>query len=326
MKRYLIGILFILLAVVLVGCDALGGGEADVNATGTASANAAADAQAGATATLVAQQTRDVQISQTAEAIQVLSATATAYAPVFTQLSNFGFSPEDGTPGWLHRPIELSVEGFQQIAFENDFAQLPLTDFVVSADITMNTDTGLAGCGFIIRSDGNEEEPNQYVTLISRGGNGSIAFIRQVLGDFQDVQVPTVSAIDPAFNPGNDATNELTIVAQGDQITFYTNGTQVAMFSATEFSMGAVAMVAVSESGQTRCQFEDLWLFIIGDPPEIPPGAEGVPPADGQAPAGPPPIEGQLPDGLELPDDLGDLEGQLPDDLPLDFPTPTPRS
>ncbi len=295
-----------IVTLALAACGTLGGADA----TATAQAEATGTAAFDATAEAVAQQTQDAVIAQTAQAIQVLSVTATAYAPVFDQLAAFGFTPEDGVPGWIHQPIDLSIEGFQQTSFANDFGGLPLTDFVISSDITMITDFGLTGCGFILRSDGDEEEPSQYVSLITRGGNGSIAYVRQINGEFEFVEIPTIAGTDLNFDAQNGATNELTIVAEGGIITYYTNGTQVGTFSGAELATGGVAMVAVSESGRTQCQFNDTWMYIIGEAPEIPEGFEG-----GNAPTQ---GQGSLGDG--------GAQGQLPEAPPLDFPTPTPRS
>lgn len=302
MKKILI-IVYCMAAFALSACDAVGG--VDTDGTATAQAGATGTAQFQGTADAVAQQTQDALIAQTAQAIQELSVTATAYAPIFAQLTTFGFAPQDGVPGWIHPPIDLAIEGFQQTAFTNDFGALPLTDFVISADITMTTDFGLTGCGFILRSDGDQENPSQYVSLITRGGNGSVAYVRQIGGEFEFVEIPTIAGSDPNFDAQNGATNEFTVVAQGGQLTYYTNGVQVGSFSGAELSAGVVSMVAVSESGRTQCQFNDTWLFVIGEAPEIPEGFEGGGPTEGQG-------------------SLGGAEGQMPEAPPLDIPTPTP--
>ena len=56
-------------------------------------------------------------------------------------------------------------------------------DFVVSGDITWNTTTGLSGCGWVLRSDGNEDAFNQYLTIATRGGNGRVIFAPMLEGE-----------------------------------------------------------------------------------------------------------------------------------------------
>jgi len=203
---------------------------------------------------------------------QALAATATAYSPILAELPKYGVDPNEGQPGWIHPPLSISVEGFSQTDFANDFLPLVLADFVVSSDITMTTDTGLAGCGFIFRSDGDEESPSQYIGLITRGGGGSIGFIEQIDGFNNNPNVPTVQGIDPNFEDANGATNRLTLVARGSEVTFYTNDVRIQSFPATQFSEGFLAMAAISESGTTSCQFNNTWMYVIGELPQGIPG------------------------------------------------------
>ena len=108
-----------------------------------------------------------------------------------------------------------------------------------------------------------EEAFNQYLAIATRAGNGSIAFIKQINGGSLNTQLESLGGRDPAFDWQNDGTNRLAVVARGDTFTIFTNGTQVQEFTATEFDRGFVAMVALSESGRTVCEFNNTWLWLI---------------------------------------------------------------
>ena len=121
---------------------------------------------------------------------------------------------------------------------------------------------GLAGCGYVLRSDGNEEAINQYMVVASRGGSGTVFFVTQTGGNFfQELNFSTDR--DPQFEWQNDNTNRLTVVARGDSFTIYTNGTQIAQVNDSTFTRGFVAMVALSESQQTYCEFSNTWLWSL---------------------------------------------------------------
>ncbi len=54
--------------------------------------------------------------------------------------------------------------------------------FVVSSDITWNTQYGTSGCGFVLRSDGNKNALNQYMVIATRGASGHVLFVTMSQG------------------------------------------------------------------------------------------------------------------------------------------------
>jgi hypothetical protein len=235
----------ILLSVVgtILACSMGSGGQADLQATAQYINNAVV-----ATSTLVAQNTSDPNASAQAAAAQAtsqaeniiatqaaqaaldeqqLSATATAFAPVAAELTQYGIDPSDGRPGWMHPPVNIEVEGYRQYDYANQFLNTIVEDFVISADITWNTQYGGSGCGFVLRSDGNEDAYNQYVAVITRGSSGHMLF--GVMADGEVVNARDIYAygIDPQFDWKNDTTNRLTVVGRGQTFTVYTNGVKL---------------------------------------------------------------------------------------------------
>jgi hypothetical protein len=268
-----------------------------------------------------------LSIQATADALLNLSAadraaTVEAAAPLLAELPNYGVDPSQGELAWVHPPITISVSGFLASDFENQYLGTVARDFVISSDITWNTTTGASGCGFALRSDGNEDAANQYVAVASRGGNGRVIFQSMVDGQAKNAVDIYAYGQDPSFQWRNDTTNRLTVVGRGKQFTFYTNGVRVgqvtagdppsqplaprppteppedappeavatydqalddhadiveqmqAQFAARQssfsgevpyFERGFVAMIAVSESGNTVCQFDNTWLWLFND-------------------------------------------------------------
>ncbi len=326
-----LSILIILIALTLAACsgnqedtdlDAL---SQSISLTATANAANAFDsgadaATAEAQATMVAaglQATQEALASQNEEAA---AATATAAAPYVAMLPTYGVDPANGRLGWIHPPVALDVEGYLQFDYANQFIGTVAKDFVVSADITWNTSGGLAGCGFVLRSDGNQDALNQYLAIATRGGNGRVLFSSMVNGELKNTIDNYAYRFDPNFQWQNDTTNNLTVVGQDHTFRIYTNGVLIGEVEAGEappalvlppapaappadalpeevtayekelaeynitvdqmqvnyqaslaayqedtpfFERGFIALVALSESGNTHCQFDNAWLWLI---------------------------------------------------------------
>jgi hypothetical protein len=320
------------LAILALACNAGGSQQATVQALGqTISGTATAAAANGVDAAGLVQTAEAAATAQgssllaTAQAAVGLNeadqaATAAAAAPLLANLPAYGVDPSQGSLAWVHPPVTVEVTGYLQSDFENRYLGTVARDFVASTDITWNTTTGLSGCGFVFRSDGNKEAANQYLGLVSRGGNGRAIFQAMVDGENKNTVDMYAYGMDPSFQWRNGTTNRLTIVARGNIFTFYTNGTQVGQVVAGEkppstyippaptqppadapqavqdaysqaldehqdlvndiqsraqaqasgaqgpvplFERGFVAMVAVSESGTTTCEFNNTWLWLF---------------------------------------------------------------
>ena len=300
--------------------------ESAVRSTGTAAAAAVSGGSdqlistAQAEATLQDQLIIATQTSLANSNSQAQAATATAIAPILAELPKYGVDPSPGRVGWVHPPVTLDVEGYGQYDYANQFLNTVAADFVISADIVWNTSYGSSGCGFVLRSDGNQDALNQYLTIASRGASGHVVFATMANGEVVTGQDIYAYGIDPKFDWQNDATNRLTVVGRGNRFFIYTNDTligeidpsapppqpvippppqipldtkdtkameeylqktveykdvvaqikadrsaRVAAFKTaeTQFDRGFIAMVALSESGHTVCQFNNAWLWLI---------------------------------------------------------------
>ena len=152
------------------------------------------------------------------------AATATAVAPILAELPVYGVDPSQGKTAWIHPPFTLELDGYLETAFENQFMATVVKDFVISTDITWNTRYGSNGCGFIMRSDGNQENPNHYMVGITRFGEGRAIFLTLANGQLANGVDMYIPFYDPTFSWQNDATNRLTVVAQERVFKVYANG------------------------------------------------------------------------------------------------------
>lgn len=284
--------------------------------------------------TRVAPQTAEAKATQESESVlatqsadvaldsEARQATATAAVPVTGELRVYGVDASGGRVAWLHPPVALEVEGYQQFEVANEYMSVVAADFVIAADITWNTQYGTSGCGFMLRSNGDQNKPSQYMVVATRGGNGHVVFATLVEGEIANGYDIYPRTYDRSFSWQNEATNRLAVVGRGSVFEIYTNGTWVGEIDVTQppaqpalpsapelppdtsdlqamaayqneladyesvleeiestyqlrldtyrgevplLEEGFVAMAALSESGRTACQFDNAWLWLIGE-------------------------------------------------------------
>lgn len=245
MKQRIYLAIHIFVLVSLLGACGLGAGSTDsareatieaisASVRETATVKAAAKlnpnapietAQAEATAR---SQALDVtQAAQSALNDEERAATATAFAPFVADLPKYGVDPSEGRPGWIHPPVTLEVDGYMSYDYVNNFIATVAQDFVVSSDITWSTQYGTSGCGFVLRSDGNKNALNQYMTIVTRGASGHVLFATMVDGDVVGGKDIYAYGRDPNFQWGNNVTNRLTVVGRGNLFSIYSNDTLI---------------------------------------------------------------------------------------------------
>ena len=202
--------------------------SADVGGSGDQLATAVARATA---------QSADIYATQTVRAsLNSASklATATVIAPVVAELPRYGVDPSQGQVAWMHKPVTIDLNGYQQYGYANDYPQVTAKDFVLASDITWYTFNSLSACGFMFRSDGNKTKPSQYMVVITRYATGYLAFSATASGNFSNVRTFYPYQQDKTFTWQNNATNRLVIVARGPLIDVYTNGVLIGEVDTTQ--------------------------------------------------------------------------------------------
>jgi hypothetical protein len=241
-------IMAILSLAILQGCN-LAGSDGQPNPTLTALSEAIArtatasnqqDASTNDLATAQAEATaRSVEIfaTQTAQLAardEFQLATATVAAPILAELPQFGLDTDSGYPGWVHEPLTLELSGYHDFTYGNDFMNVTARDFVLAADITWDTQYGGSGCGFMFRSDGDQNNPNQYMVIATRFANGRVVFSALADGEIANIHDFYPKDRDRSFEWQNGTTNRLAVVARGNTIEIYTNGVKIGEVDTTQ--------------------------------------------------------------------------------------------
>jgi hypothetical protein len=201
-------------------------GTATVEAAERENPNAPVET-AQAQATFESESLNATQAAENALSEEAQAATATAFEPFAAKLPLYGVDPNQGRPGWIHPPVTLAIDGFLQYDYLNQFVATVAKDFVISSDITWNTQYGTSGCGFVLRSNGNKLALDQYMAIVTRGASGHVAFTTMSKGDIVSGRDIYAYGKDPNFNWGNNVTNRLTIVGRGLTFSVYSNDTLI---------------------------------------------------------------------------------------------------
>lgn len=162
------------------------------------------------------------------------NATATVIAPAVAELPRYGIEPSQGRVAWVHPPVTIDLQGYQQTGYANDFQQITAKDFVMAADITWYTYNSLSACGFMFRSNGDANNPSQYMVVITRYAQGYLAFTATVNGEMSNMRTYYPRQEDKSFTWENNGTNRLAIVVKGALIDAYTNGVLIGEIDTTQ--------------------------------------------------------------------------------------------
>lgn len=246
---------------------AIPGGEA--TPVSAASGDSVADSgvvAARETATAVALQYEAAGLAGAEAQATATAVMAATLAPIHTQLIQYGVDPNQGRLAWVHAPVTLEALEHGQYEFVNHHILTTAGDFVLVADITWETLQAETGCGFAIRSDGNEDAINQYLIIATRGGLGRVLFAPQKNGNVMTDEGHEMfaHAMDPAFGWHTNKTNRLAVVAQGQTFSIFTNETLLGRYTTTQgFDRGFVYFLTGANVAPVTCHFENGWLWLL---------------------------------------------------------------
>ncbi|MBN1538216.1 MAG: hypothetical protein JW908_15870 [Anaerolineales bacterium] len=171
-----------------------------------------------------------VKAAETASA----SATARAVAPIHAELPVYNASPSFGYVGAIYEPITLTVDGYHASDSTNKDGDLSVRNFLLAADITWDSEYGIAGCGFTFRSDGDKDAPNEYRVILSRISGGRIYFYALANGKVANFRNFYAIPYDPSFKWGSGTTNRLTLGVKDNNIYIFSNQIWVGALDITD--------------------------------------------------------------------------------------------
>ena len=224
------------------------------------------------TATLAPTSTPTLPPTATPTATPNATATAAAIATaqaqeqsdaVKAELEALGIAVDTGKLGFYQaQPQDIVLSEYQQWIYDPFAGDFGAGDFVLSTDVTWDTDA-IMTCGVMFRSEANFEQGAQYMFEFLRL-SGLPAWGIAYMKDGR-AQNSVAGATSGAINQESGATNKIVLAAEGEKFTLYING--VRQGSYYDYSKqrldGKFAFSAWQDSGTTTCSFENtaVWVY-----------------------------------------------------------------
>ena len=188
---------------------------------------------------------------------------APAIALIDAELKKYDLSTGAGYLGWVNDALTIKVNTYLEEKRQTNYPEVSMADFAFHSDMTWETSTGLAGCGFVLRSESDLDRGKQYRVYMVRILNLPLwdieyykhdQFQRNVTGDLLSAG---------ALNTEQGSTNAITIIVQGGKLAVYGNGDRLGIFTHNALSQGILGYMAFQESGETTCTFTNSWLWVL---------------------------------------------------------------
>ncbi len=236
-------------------------GTAHANATSTAQALATTQAQVNATATVAAQATAQAQA--TATALQMIYTQATSGTPAISDpLSggdNFGWDQYSVLGGGCAFRGGTYHSSAPPTYFTTCFAnQTNFSNFALQVQMTILS--GHSG-GIVFRGDSQQQ--NFYAFRISTDGSYILAKIAANSAGQYNLTTLTSGSNNPAIHQGNNASNLIAVVAQGNTFYLYVNGQYVDQASDSTNKSGEIGVYTHSDAGSVEATFSNLKVWRL---------------------------------------------------------------
>lgn len=200
-------------------------------------------------------------------ATAVVESTAAAgelVAQIDAELQKYELSTSEGYLAWSQtEPLSVTTDLGNQTLFEPFAEGQSFSDFILRADITWESVGGLAGCGFIFRSQENLERGAQYRFYTIRLSGLPMWDIEMwKYGEWVNT-LGGRSRTNSAIDQDNGATNSYLIHAKGELFTSYVNGERLGRLTSSTIPQGFFALFTFQESGKTTCTMSNAWIWAL---------------------------------------------------------------
>jgi hypothetical protein len=203
------------------------------------------------------------------EQVQAMQTEMAIIEEIDMVLQDIGFSTDVGYLAWgmdESLPIQVVDYGTIQyvpVSFEH------FSDFVMQVDVTWDSTSGLAGCGIIFRAEEDLDRGEQYLFFTLR--LSGLPHWDVELWDNNSWKSTLTGRMrtSAALKYESGSTNRYALVANGNQLTAYANGTRLGAATILSRQEGIMAFFGWQESGQTTCSFDNGWLWSLEEGPNV---------------------------------------------------------
>lgn len=179
------------------------------------------------------------------------------------ELQTVNLSTERGRLAWLGSgPTSITLDTYGTHWWIPLGEDVYYSDFVLRADVTWESTSGLATCGFWIRGESTDEDAEHYAFEALRL-SGLPAWI---VGYWKDnLPIGGNPHTSRAIHQELGSTNQYLFVAEGNELAIYVNGESLGKVTISKLREGIIAFYASQESGKTTCTFDNVWVWDLSE-------------------------------------------------------------
>jgi hypothetical protein len=257
MKRFLY-LSFLLLLV--LACGVLPAQPATSTPAPTETAQPTATPLPTETSTPIPTSTPDKTATAAAEATVISNSVRSELDQL---LGDSDIAYQDGYLAWEQvKPLRVSLKGpgWDYVEVDQDLVG---KNFILKSDVTWEA-SGIIICGVIFRSEDNIEQGKQYkFSYLRLSGLPAWAIEVFEFGGFRNS--PTSTQYSAAIDQGNNATNQVVLVAQDEQFTLFINNVRQGRYydNSKQRTQGTFAFHGGQDSGDGTCNFENSWVWAL---------------------------------------------------------------
>ncbi len=197
--------------------------------------------------------TRSVEATAEAEAL---------VAEIQAELDEIGLSTDRGSLAWTSDgPVPIRITTFQT---QDWFALADgqhFSDFIMRADVTWESTSGLAICGFWFRAESDDINAEHFEFWTVRLSGLPLWIVQ--LYEFNSLIANLAENTTAVIDQSNGSTNTYILMAEGNLLTVYANGKRLGQVTITRRAEGLLTYLAWQESGDTTCTFDNAWIWDL---------------------------------------------------------------
>ncbi|MBX3086203.1 MAG: protein kinase [Anaerolineae bacterium] len=153
------------------------------------------------------------------------------------------------------KTLSLSKENVFQPDIQIDGSY---TDFVLRAQITLDSDDERDGCGFVFRQQG-EGATDYYVLMYQQS---RVVYFSELANNKWVIEPHATRTNQVRPNNGE---NDLILVVSGRNFTAYVNGVQVLQHTDSTYKQGLLQLAAMhfDQGSGAKCTFKNVWVWTL---------------------------------------------------------------
>ncbi|MDX1435647.1 MAG: hypothetical protein R3335_02475 [Anaerolineales bacterium] len=275
-RAYLTVLLVIVTALLAAGCQAIAPQATPTAApsstpepTNTLTPEPTSTPEATATTvptdtpTPTASPTSTPDLTSTA-AVEATEMAIALIAEIEEELQVAGYSTSDGHLAYSSNdPVNLAVVTYGDSRAEMIADGGHFENFAMAVDVTWNSTSGLAGCGFMVRADDDLERGAHYrLYTIRLSGFPGWDLEYWKFGNWQSTLTAGGRVLtSQASNQDQGGTNRYLLIGDENELTVFANEERLGKVPINTLAEGQLGFFVFHESGETSCEFNNAYVW-----------------------------------------------------------------